>query len=160
MRLAVILCSILLAGCSNSGAEAAKFKAEAELAKAEAAKLKADAEALLNKAKHDAELRGRLESDAIRRVKSNAQRMLDTAFPNAIGDVPFRKAEFDGLASMPDGFQATVKIYYTNILRDDYFMEIIISYDDMGGFRSWRMGHCNDRFPPNSRDKMFDAIIK
>lgn len=108
----------------------------------------------------EAERRQKLAGDALARVQDNGQQILNAAFPLAIGPVPFKHAKLEGLASMADGYQATVKIHYTNILKDDYFMEILVTYDTMGGFRNWRIGHCNDRFPPKILDKIFDGWMK
>jgi serine/threonine protein kinase len=119
---------------------------------------------LPHESKEDTEARERercerIAADALANVRRTAQAIATRAYPLAIGGVRYNKANAEGVVNDGEGYLATVKISYSNALGQVYFLEILVSYDSKGNFRSWSLGRFNDPFPPNIRGNVFDQWL-
>ena len=109
----------------------------------------------------EAKCRHKIGADALAYVQEGGQGIAFLAYPFAIGGVTYNNdARLENIAKKSDGYQATVKITYTNIERNTYFLEVLVSYDALDGFRNWTIGKYNDSFPPHIQYKLFDAWLK
>jgi serine/threonine protein kinase len=103
--------------------------------------------------------RQQMSTHALANVRRTAQAIVNRAYPFAIGGVSYNNANVEDVVKEGDGYVATVKVNYSNALGQAYFLDILVSYDSMGNFRSWRLGRFNDPFPSNIRGKTFDRWL-
>jgi hypothetical protein len=102
--------------------------------------------------------RQRVGDDALAQVRRSGQAIVNQAYPlaPAVGGVTYNSASLEGVVRQGDGYEATVKLHYSNALAIPYSFEIVVAYDAKGVFRSWKVVRFNDPFPPNIRGKEFD----
>lgn len=85
-------------------------------------------------------------SDAVARINDRAQEIVNAAFPERIGAAPVEGVALDSLHRRPDGYDARVRLSYTNIVNDKNHMVIELRYDTDGVFLDARIRNCNDRW--------------
>jgi hypothetical protein len=105
---------------------------------------------------HEQEPKQQVAADALAHVRRSGQAIIQRAYPLAIGGVTYNNGNVEGIARRDDGYEATVRLNYSNALGAAYFLEVLVSYDWTGNFRSWRIGRYNDPFPPSLLGKTFD----
>ena len=92
------------------------------------------------------EPRYKIGSDAVARIDDRAQEIVNAAFPERIGAAPVEGVALDSLHRRPDGYDARVRLSYTNIVNDKNYMVIELRYDTDGVFLDARIRNCNDRW--------------
>jgi hypothetical protein len=100
-----------------------------------------------------------LAADALANVQRTGQKITNRAYPVAIGGVTYNNAKVQDIITDGDDYVATVRINYSNAFGLTNFLDIRVTYDSRGTFRSWRLGEFNSPFPPSIRDKTFDRWL-
>jgi len=126
-------------------AQMAQREAQAKLAEIEEqSRTEAEAEAQ----KQQAQRRSVVGQEAVVLVRRNASSILNYAYPLALGQLTPEAAELIGVGGADDGYVATVRLRYMNLLRQPHYLEIGFDYDESGGYRGWRVVRHSDAIAP------------
>ena len=155
------------AEAARQRAEAARAEADlvrAQMAQREAQAKLADQE---QRSKAAAEAEGQRRQDqrrsdlgheAVGLVRQNASAILNYAYPLAFGRLMPEDAELVGVGGAAEGYVATVRLRYANLLRQPQHLEIAFDYDERGGYKGWRVVHHSDAIAP--RELTVSALLQ
>jgi hypothetical protein len=93
-------------------------------------------------------VRGELQNRSLEAVKRDRAAILREAYPLAFGKLAPGEVELLGLAVIGPRYRSTVRLHYRNLLDQEQYLDIGMTYDSSGQFISWGFEHYSDVIAP------------
>lgn len=100
------------------------------------------------KKEQEAELRREAENNSLAFVDRKGSEILNAAYPLALKRLVYKNAEAYGVTKTDDGYTATIKLHYLNLLGASHDLDIAFSYSEKGEYIAWKIVDFSDFIPP------------